>query len=336
MRRLVGVLSVVAVLVLGAACTNDKVRINEASVNVDRGSRVLVAERGEAFRSATGQVTLHIGGRVKVTAGSATVSLHDGSTLELRTGSNLELGTPVVLVARDLLVTSGIQPLKVAAAGSQFLVEGVAKLSRDLAASAGSYRGTVKISSAGRSLTVPALRQAEVASLSVLPAAPDAFDYDAADPWDRRFLGAAIDLGEELEAKSEGFTRSLRPGEGRTPGFYRLLIPALEDEDAFGAELFAEDREPGDVLVGATIAVKGRLGSFAERWQSVFTFREQGARWGLVAMDQQVNDLQGVVGSVDLAIGSYQFEFAQPALAAAAPAPAPPVETPPAPAPAQT
>jgi hypothetical protein len=339
MRRLVGALVAVAIAVAGASCTDDKVKANQASVNVDSGSRVLVAERGDRLRLATGQVTLHLGARVEVLEGSASISLHDGSSLEVRDGSKIELGTPLVLKAQDLLVTSGNAPLEVSAADSRFKVEGVAKLSRDLAAAARSYRGNVQVTSAGRSVTVPALRQVEVASLGALPDTPEALGYDAADSWDRRFLGAAIELGEELEAKSEGFARSLRPGEGRTPGFYRLLLPPLEDEEAFGEEMLADESfDPGDLLVGATIVVSGRLGTFAERWASVFAFKDQGAKWGLVALDQQVNDLQAIVATVDTAIGKQQFQFTEPVQVAApvapAAAPAAPVETPAAPAPA--
>lgn len=324
MRRLSALLAAVAIAVVGAGCTSEKVKANEVAVLIERGSRVLVGERGEGLRLAQGRRILHLGAQVKVLEGSASIALHDGSQLEVRKGSEVAVGRPVVLVAEDLLVTSASKPLLVTAAGSQFSVDGVAKLSRDLAVSAAAYRGRVAVKSAGRTLTIPALRQAAAASLGVLPAEPVALDYDPADAWDRRFLGAAIDLGEELEAKSEGFTRSLRPGEGHTPGFYRLLIPDLEAEPAFGEELVADQREPGDLLVGATIAVSGRLGSFADRWANVFEFRGKGARWGLVALDQQVNDLQGVVASVDAAIGRQQFDFALPSAPASTPAPAAP------------
>lgn len=335
MRRLAAVLAAVVIVLAGSACSDDEVQAGEASVLVDKGSRVMVAERGEDLRPAEGRVTLHVGSQVKVLEGSASVSLHEGAQLEVRKGSEIQLGNPVVLVSDDLLVTSGATPLKVAAAGSQFAVSGVARLSRDFAVSGAVYRGSVTLRSAARSLTIPALRQAAAASLGVLPAEPEALDYDPADPWDRRFLGSAIDLGSELEAKSDGFTRSLRPGEGHTAGFYRVLLPELEDEPAFGAELVGDDHPPGELLVGATIALSGKRGTFAERWASVFAFREQKARWGLVALDQQVNDLQGVVGAVDQAIGRQSFAFAprpvvpSPVVAAAPPPPAP-VEAPPA------
>ena len=53
------------------------------------------------------------------------------------------------------------------------------------------------------------------------------------NPWDRRYLGDAIDLGDELQARSDGFTAQLATGEGHTAGFYRQLMPALENQPDF-------------------------------------------------------------------------------------------------------
>ena len=309
MRRLVVVLAVV-VVIAGSACTDDKVRSGEAAVVIDEGSRVLIGEPGGDLQLAEGRRTVALGAQVKVLTGSASITLADGAELQVRDGSEVTLGSPVSLVADDLLVTSGQEPVRVAAAGSNFSVEGIARLSRDLAVSVASYRGNVTVHSAARSLSVPALREAAVASLGVVPTAPKPLDYNSGDPWDRRFLGEAIELGDQLEAKSLGFTESLGPGEGRTAGFYRVLLPALEREPQFDEDLIGPGLRPGEALIGATIALHGQLGSFVDRWAAVFAFRSQGARWGLVALDQQVNDTGGLVQSVDEAIGRQSFAFA--------------------------
>ena len=342
MRRLALVLAS-AIIIAGAGCSRDDVRSGQAVVDVHKGSRVLVGERDQGLRPLEGRRTVHLGAQVKVLAGSATISLDDGGSLDVRRGTEVELGSPISLVAEDLLVTSGNKPLAVAVAGSQVTVDGVARLTRDLAVSAATYRGKVTVRSAARSLDVPALRQAEVPSLGVLPAQPDPLAYDVNDTWDRRFLGAAIELTEQLQSRSDGFSNQLEPGDGRTPGFYRILIPALEKEPGFGADLLPEALDPGDTLIGAAIAVTGKNGSFVERWSSVFGFHDQGATWGLVALDQQVNDASALVQTVDLAIGNQSFAFAPtptvalvsnaPAPAAAAPVTALPATAPPATAP---
>jgi len=326
---------VVVILALGAGCSGSKVRSGQAVVDIEKGSRVLIAERGQNLRAAQGRRTVHLGAQVKVLAGSAAVTLAGGAHLDVRSGSEIELGSPLSLVAEDLLVTSGDKPVNVAVAGSQVTVDGVARLTRDLAVSVGTYRGNVSLRSAAHVLQVPALRQAEVPSLGVLPAMPAPLDYESTDVWDRRFLGTAIELGEELESRSKGFTNQLRAGSGTTPGFYRILLPALETEPAFGEDLIAGAGTPGDTLVGAAITVSGRLGTFSERWANVFGFKAAGATWGLVALDQQVNDADALVRTVDVAIGSQAFAFA-PTRVVPAPAAAvvpPPAGAPSAPAP---
>ena len=333
MRHLLAAVVVTLVIAALAGCSDDGVGAGEAAVQIAEGSRVLVAEKGDDLTLADGRRTLHFGGEVKVLAGSATISLADGTVLEVRDGSEIVVGSPVELVAADLLVTSGRGPVEVEAAGSRFSVDGVAQLSRDLAVTASSYQGGVSVRSAARGLRIPALREANVASLGNVPTAPRPLRYDATDPWDRRFLAEAIEMGDQLEAKSRGFTDSLGPGEGRTAGFYRVLLPELENEPQFGESLLTPDLTPGKGLVGATIALLGRNGSFADRWAAVFGFYDQGAQWGLVALDQQVADTSGLVETVNAAIGRQSFAFAPAAAVPNAPPPAPPVE-PPAPAPA--
>jgi hypothetical protein len=121
------------------------------------------------------------------------------------------------------------------------------------------------------------------------PETPHPLVYDPADPWDRRFLSDAIELGQRLEALSAGYTSNLSKGEGRTVAFYQEVLPALKGEAAFTADLLQPPRSPGETLIGAAIAELGRRGSFLERWQSVFAFRDEGAVWGLVALDQGVD-----------------------------------------------
>lgn len=328
MRRLALVAVLSAIVVSG--CSRDEVQAGRAVVEIERGSRVLIGGDDTGLRSATGRHSVRLGTQVKVLDGAATVTLPDGARLDLRRGSEVSLASPVVLEARDLLVVSGKRPLKVAMAGSEVMVDGVARLTRDLAVSAATYRGSATLHSAARSLVVPAFRQAEIPSLGVLPARPVALSYDTDDTWDRRYLGEAMELAAQLTSRARGFTSQLDPGFGRTPGFYRVLLPALEDEPAFGEDLLADARDPGDTLIGAAIAVTGKLGSFSDRWAGVFGFRAQGATWGLVALDQQVNDTDALVRTVDLAIGRQSFAFAP--TPSAAPLPPPPPPAPPAPA----
>ncbi len=299
----------ILLLVAGAGCDRGGVARGEARLTFGEGGSALVAESGEPLATQRGDRTLHQGARIRMLTGSATLALEGGSSLELRGDSTVEVGAPPTLITGEALVSGADRPMTVEAAATRVVVSGAARLSRDLALSAASYRGGLTIESAGRSLAVPPLRQAAIPSLGVLPDGPRPLAYDADDPWDRRFLGAAIDLGEQLEAKSQGFTLSLPPGEGRTAEFFRRLVPRLDAEPAFGPGLLSPTRPAGETLVGSAIVVNGARGTFSSRWAEVFSFREQGATWGLVALDQGVAGDPRLVRSLDDAIARAPLGF---------------------------
>src|SRR5204862_4751600 len=124
-------------------------------------------------------------------------------TGERRTGSELQVLAQPAVLKGDALATAKGTPLTVGAGNADARVhDGAAHLSRALGITAASYAGDLAVTSAGRNLTVPALRQAGVPGPGLLPAAPTPLDYRADNPWDRRYLGDAIDLGEELLARS--------------------------------------------------------------------------------------------------------------------------------------
>jgi hypothetical protein len=297
---------------LAGACAGPQLRAGEARITAQNGE-VLVAEPGQALKPADGRI-LAAGARIEVVSGSATLALADGPTLEVRQGSEvvlMGLTSPPTLVAGELLVVRAAKPLRVQAGGSQVFVEGTARLSRDLAVTAASYGGEVTVESAGRSVRVGALRQASIASLGMVPAEPQALRYRLSDPWDRRFLGAAMDLSDQLEARSRGLSASLGPSPRAAPSLFAQIVPALSKEPTFDASLLGEG-PPGEALVGATIALSGRRGAFVERWQAVTSFRGQGAAWGLVALDQGVVNSRSLIGFLDDAIGRAPLAFAAP------------------------
>ena len=307
MKRWLALGLVVGVVAGGAACSRDGLRPGEARLTFT--GRVLLGEDGKALKPVAGDRRIHDGDRVKVVAGEARIATASGVVYELRE-SDFGLAPSPTLTMGELLVQSPRREVRVQAAGSEVLVRGAARLSRSLALTAGVYEGRAVLRSGGRDFTVRALRQAAVPAIGVLPTAATPVAYDDDDAWDRRFLGAAMAFGRELEARSRAFGPNVAPGEGRTPGFYRLLLPELEDETGFTAALLTPSRPPGETLVGATLAVSGRSGSFAERWRGVFGFRDEGAPWGLVALDQGVSDAADpVLRRLDSAIGRAPLRF---------------------------
>ncbi|MHB8669345.1 MAG: hypothetical protein ACYDAD_02100, partial [Acidimicrobiales bacterium] len=283
---------------------------------------------------------LRRGDRVDVLAGgSARVEFAHGDRVEMRSGTAVELGDLPELLSGDLLVIGASKPLVVRASGTDVsVVAGVAHLSDDGGSVlAACYQGRLEIDSLGRHLTVPALRQTSVPVPGFLGTRPVPLDYreDAPDPWDRRFLGPAIALGEDLVARSNAFTQDLPSDAGRTPGFFRAVLPGLTDPSFVGLFDAASPRPVGETLVGTAIALESRRGTFPDRWKAVFSFRDDGAKWGLVALDQAVAEAPLLAG-VDRALALARPPIAQTAapLKLAAPptsarAPAPTVSPPP-------
>ncbi|MCU1461179.1 MAG: hypothetical protein JWO37_1254 [Acidimicrobiales bacterium] len=303
---------VVATGLAGAGCRGHSVAPGEARL-VPSG-RVDVQRTGHAFAPVSHATTLHRGDQVRVTTGSARMELAGRRSIELRDGSQVALGASPELISADALVTALGSRLTVVVGGTNVvLTDGAARLAnRNGAVVVGVYRGLVDVDSAGRRLDggVPALRQVTIAAPGLLQDRPSPLDYDEThpDPWDLRFLSDAISLGAALSSRSRAVTASTTPRDGTTPGFYRQLVPDLARQSLLDQNIVDQlrangQRPTGETLVGLAITAAGTRGQFVDRVQSVFGFRDQGARWGLVALDQGV-DRVGVLDAVDRALGT--------------------------------
>lgn len=291
-----------------AACSRSTIQPGNARLSFDR-ARVQIASAGSGFETVTDGVTLRAGDRVRVVTGEAEMQLPRRARLLLREGSQVVVGRQPTLTAGDVVAEVEDEPLTVRSAGSTATVrDGASRIRGGLALTAGVYEGSARVESAGSSLDVPALRQAAIASFGVVPAAPSALEYSEEDRWDQRYLGVAIEIGRELQAKSDGFSSQLRPGEGMTPGFYDILLPDLPTRALTGCPAaldgsLGEGRRPGEVLVGTALALQGRTGSFTARCRDAFAFRDDGATWGLVALDQSVRSLPAIRDRLESAMG---------------------------------
>ncbi|MGI8984828.1 MAG: hypothetical protein ACR2HM_09905 [Acidimicrobiales bacterium] len=273
---------------------------------------------GEDRRDVTGSRDLELGDRVRVRQGSAVISLRDDRRLELRAGSDIELraadGTATVLpsiIGGDLLVVSKGQhfAIAIAAANAEVVVLGDSRISRGVAVLVATYKGSAELKAGGATLAVPALRQAALPPTGQFPTSTTPLEFSGSDAWDLRYLSDAMDLSNQLAGRSSGFSSQLSPTEGRSATYFRDLLPQLADEPSFTADLVSPARSPGDTLVGAAIALVGADGSFAERWAAVFGFRDQGAAWGLVALDQGVSRVP-LLATLDGAIRRAPAQFA--------------------------
>lgn len=303
-----GAVAIVVFVAGVAAVVRDDEELPTAGARIHLEGAANRFDDGEVEPLSDGDV-LEAGDQVEVTEGTATFELADGGSIEARAGgddvddSRLEIGAPVRLLAGDVLAT-GPAGVAIEADGTRITlhsgsVDGAARVRRDLAVTTATYRGTTEVDSAGQRREIPALRQLSVSSVGRPASTPDPLQYDPADPWDLRFLGEAIDLTRQLDSLARSFTAQ---GVARTNAAdYEALLPRLADEAAFDASYLDPGRSAGDTLVGAAIAVLGGGGGFAERWAEVFAFRDDGAAWGLVAVDQAVSD-GAVLGDVTTAL----------------------------------
>lgn len=314
MRRAVAAVALITLAALvPVACSDDGPGAGEARLQVDGEAFVERADgSGETVRDNT---DLKPGDRVEMVEGTAVMALHGDTRFELREGhddaapSRVLMGEVPELEGGDLLV---LAPDETSIEAEDTLISlrgGAAKLSRSFGVSAAAYDADIALDSAGELVEVPALRQVHVPALG-LPRPVRPFAYDEGDSWDRRFLGDAIDLGRQLARVASGYTASLNPGEGRSPGFFRIVLPGLDDEEAFTRELIDPELPPGETLVGAAITELGERGDFVARWRSVFQFRGEGAEWGLVALDQAVS--RGpLLGTLEQALDASPLAFAE-------------------------
>ena len=305
--------------IVAAATKSDDLAIGEGRLTA-RGRAAVIALDGRR-REVTGTVALHTGETVEAVEGTMTIDLPDGSTVEGRPAAKasdptrVKIAHPVELMAGDLLVTSKNGTDVVAAGNVIRLDDGAGtqnamRVSRSLAVDATVYRGAVAFDSAGQTRAVPALRALEVAALGRPPSGPTPLRIDDSDAWDQRFLGDAIELGHTLDGYSATYSRSLGTANASAPAYYRSLLPSLADEPDFTAELLASTPHPsGETVVGAAIAALSRRASFTQRWHDVFAFRDAGATWGLVALDQGVAT-GPLLAEVQNALNNTPFPFA--------------------------
>ena len=313
-RPFSAVVATVIVAVALAGCSDTSSPPAAGRLVVEGQAEVL--HPGEDRREVSGSRNLEAGDRVRVRQGTAVIQLRDDRRFELRQGSDLELlpreasnDILPTLVAGDLLIVSDSRPMVVSANGAEISVHGDARVSRGVALLVATYEGTAQLSAGGSTIAVPTLRQASLPPTGTFPTKVSPLEYSSADGWDQRYLSDAMDLSNQLKGRSDGFTSQLGPAEGRSVNYFRELFPRLAAEPAFTAALLNPARAPGDTLVGAAITLEGTRGTFAARWAAVFTFRDEGAEWGLVAMDQGVARVP-LLTAIDDAINRGPTQFA--------------------------
>lgn len=316
----------VTVLVLGVSVSSaerfvaERPRPAVAMMALEGSARI---SGPEGRRMVTGGAHgLYVDDLVDLLAGDAVLDLVGGGSIELRSdpgggGSRLALGDVTSLLAGDALVVAPEgREVAVHAGGARLsLAGGAGRVSRSTGATFVVYSGAAALSSGGRTLRggLPPLRQVVVPAPGKLPMTPSPLSFGVVpDPWDRRFLGDAIDLQAALESRSIGITTSLRDDISPDVFFFQAVLPGLLHEPTFDQALLDGQRRPvGETLIGAAVALFGQGATFDDRWHEVFRLREGGAGWGVVALDQEA-PRASLMSSLDDAVNRSPLVFGGP------------------------
>jgi hypothetical protein len=287
-------LAVLAVVLLGApACGRNGGDSDAVRLRLD--GRASVTGAGGTHTVSGGSHDVGTGDRIRMLQGTGVLELpHDGEVL-LRAGRHATVvraaATPEIIDG-DAVVESAEDGVRFSAGGVDVdLDAGGVRVQRRLSVTIAAYRGHATVRSAGRELAggLEALRQVSIPAAGQVPrdASPLLYDDASPDPWDRQFLGDAIDLGRDLDRRSRGLTGQLGPRVRVDATLLDRVLPPLASHDVTLARV--SDSSPGEAVIGGAIAVESAATKdVSTAWDEVFDFRSAGAKWGLVALDQRV------------------------------------------------
>jgi len=314
---------------LAAGCgSHPRVGPGQARVE-DLSGTVRVAESGatHGLRAVRNGEILRAGDRVRVGSGflvlrfaTARVELRgDGQAVLESSGLRLESGRVLVDDPGRLSVTVG----HVSAVSGG----GIWRMDRDLSVRLGVYQGSVRVESPGtEQLEVGRLRQI-VAAGEVVPRVNEPLRLNGSDNWDRRLLGGALRLDEDLAGVAEGFDRQFQAVRV-APAFFVPFVPESRASVVTAAWVTPASvkSEALFALVCARLVAARHQVSFDEALSRVTSLRAQRASWGIVAADQSL-DPDAVLAAVREAVNRPPTLVASRPAVAAPPASSPTEET---------
>lgn len=282
MRRLAALGALALVVALVPACSRG---------GGDDGFRLALDGRAEIVGEevGSGEHTVAEGDEVRMTSGTAVLELPGDRSVLLRADRDgrdptvVTVGAVPEITEGDAVVLAGDETTFSVGDVDVVMREGSARVQRGLSVTVAIYEGIAEVRAAGRAFDggLEAFRQLSIPATGVLPreAVPLVYDDVAPDPWDLRFIGDAIDLGDALDRQSRSYTGQLGPGARADAELLERVLPGFEPDPLID---FAS-KTPGESLVGAAIATEAGADVI-----DVFSFRDAGAKWGLVALDRQV------------------------------------------------
>lgn len=255
----------------------------------------------------------------------------------------LDQGTEVVLADGEVALRRGSAVVDgdvLAVRVGDAVVDGVGAFRVDAGVTprVGVYQGTAEVRRPGEGWRLAPLRQVSLTSRR-FDGTDDPLDYDAADGADQRYLAKAIAFDAEVARYAtrlaELYGTVLQP-----PSFYAAFAEVAPEEVAVLTQA-APARDtggnvgpPAEALIGLFVAraLAQQDGlALPEASDRVARLREEGARWGLIAMALDLGELtfgatvdQAVAAATDVVAVSAPVEVPDAGGAPAAPGPGSP------------
>jgi hypothetical protein len=286
--RMKKLLAVVALAALAAgACAGGSAGDGLAARAIPLGGRVILVH-GDDSTFLEEETVLDEGDRlVAADDGRAVVRLPGGRSLELAPRAELSwLGTDGAEVQAGSVLARAPAALSIQAAGAE--IEGtdaVFRVDRELSTRLAVYSGEATVVGSGIG-AIPELRETTLVAGGAVPRGARPLRISPNDPWDIDLLGAAIDIGLELERLQRGLARQLA-----APGPRAITEVLSEDFPRRILQDILERFQPAESVVAAVAAREAArlLGeSLVQVLRGVIDLRLLGADWIVVVAEWEL------------------------------------------------
>jgi hypothetical protein len=278
MRRAIGV---ALIAVTAAACAGSSGESGE----------LLVTPLAGDVRLLDGDDTVLLDEETRVDPGDLLVTGSGGAALlDLGGAGRLELGPQArvrvdrrpEVVLGSVLAAAESGGLALRAGGAEIEAsDSVFRVDRGFSVRVAVYRGAAEILGSGIGV-IPALREVVALSGGAVPSGPSPLTVRPDHPWDIRLLGAAIDLGLDLDRFQRGLGRTL-PAGSQGDAVVRILDGSLSGPviDSLLDQLAAAESVVAAEVSRVVAGLRGT--SLLGILDRVADLREQGAHWMVVA-----------------------------------------------------
>lgn len=305
-----GIVAVLCCVVLvAAACSSDEGLKTGDAASLAPDSVAEVAVGGGEWKSYVSGDVIAEDAQVRATTQEARLVFRGGQA-RLAPGATATVQADTVTLQRGEVLVDSESGLAVLRGDTRVAVTGAVRVSSGLASRVAVYRGAAAVERPAQARAVTALRQLDLVPFR-LSAQGDPLRYREGDPWDREFLADAIAFDGEAARVARGIDVEFGTAP-RRPSFYvgftqRQALPLLRRT----APVSKGNRfgPASDVLLTAFVAdAAGPAGSLREGIKSVSQLRQEGARWGLIALELDVRS-DAVVAAIDM-LGTDQLALA--------------------------